>query len=526
MTIQLLPDRCLGNSLWLAVNVTLASLLLPNALATSCRPGDDPVETATSGDKEQRPRLTKAELESLIADLEEQLEEKSDSNTRFNLAERYLQLSEAVLDSDSKSSQVYWSRSFKLNDELCDLISIINFQTDTQFKHFYSREGDPVIVDPVQVAKGAQELSEKLAKKIEDPQQQQLLTIQGYRLLGTFQTLSRQLESAKENLLRAVEAAETALKDYPQSKDIRLQLAKGHQTLGVVYMQLRDVKSTVDNFEKMIEHCRALATQDPKDREFRSLFSRGLGEFSALMQLVGKLPEAQKYAKEGVTVAAQLAEDFPTFQTLKSDLAAAHNRLGTILIKANDLPTAQTQFESARKIHEATESATPFASNELAGAMVNLAVMFYKTEKVKEARELLIGARPIHLKAIEAEPQNGLFRFFFRNNRSMLILSCLTLKNHSEAFATIDELLKYSDNPSDRLVAAKTVAQCMDIAKSDKSISSKDLDSILTKYSQLAMTLLNDMAQKGLIDAGHLDDEQFEALESVEEFKKLKEKLK
>ncbi len=512
-------------SLALVVSVCMACRALPSAFATPGSPGDDPPAAAPQ-DKPQRPQLTTAELETLVADLEKQLEKKSDSNLRFNLAERYLQLAEAVADSDSRRSLVYWSRSCELNDELCDLISTINLQMATQFKHFFSQEGEPGIVDPVQVATRARELSVKLAPKIDDPQQRILLTIKADRLLGTFQALSSQLKDAQANLAHAVENATAASKDYPQSNALRLQLAKAHHTLGIINLQRRDMKATVASFEAMIEHCRALSAQAPKDRECRHLLSRGLGEYSALMQLLGKLPEAQTHAQECVTVAAQLADDFPSSQALQLDLASAHNRLGTILIKADDLATAHTHLNSARQIHTATGSATPFASNELAGAMVNLAVVFYKTDKAQEARELLMEARPIHLKALEAEPQNGLFRHFFRNNRSVLILSCLKLKNHSEAFATIDELLKHSDNPADRFMAAKSAAECINIAKSDKNISSADLDSMLSKYSQLAIMLLDDLAQKEMIDATHLDDEQFKSLESVDDFKKLKAKLK
>lgn len=483
-----------------------------------------------ASDNRKQP-MTKVQLELLVKDLEKKVDDNAtDSALRFELADQILRLAEFHFEQgDSQDAHTAWQRSFRLYDQLSDLISKINRKSGKSFRHVYIRPDETSeVVDPIKSIIRAVELAKKLEPTLENPFVKNLIVAQSLRVLGEFQLQANDSEDAERNLDKAVSLSESFLKSNPGSLDARCDAAKSYGKLAWLNLRQQNWERAETCFAQLIEHWEWITSHEPKNRRFRESLAEGLAEAGALYQMNGKTKQAIKFAKSEVSIRKQMSLQSPESMVLSSELAAAHNRLGTILIAENDLSGAREHLEAAIKLHQSTgvDSMEPSVCNEFAGELVNLAVMLTKKNQPNEALELLVQAEQYHLSAVTAEPDNGLFRFFFRNNLGLLLQTFLNLNRHEDAAKTIPNFLKYSNKPEDQYTAAISAAKCVNLANKDKILSKSDRDKSIEEYGRISVELLRKLVKKGLIRGNHLAILDFDSISIRDDFKELKDSLK
>src|SRR5262249_6012979 len=146
----------------------------------------------------------------------------------------------------------------------------------------------------------------------------------------------------------------------------------------------------------------------------------------------------------------------------------------------------------------------PEYANDIAGAMVNLALVRLAEQNAVAAQRLLVDAVPFHVAALKKDPRRPAFLRFYRNNRDALLHATVLLGDHVAAAAAADDLVRHAIELKDRVTAAGGLAGCVFLAERDKSLPSEKRTAAAANYADRAVALLRQAVDSGFRDAGAL----------------------
>jgi hypothetical protein len=132
-------------------------------------------------------------------------------------------------------------------------------------------------------------------------------------------------------------------------------------------------------------------------------------------------------------------------------------------------------------------------------------------------------ALPHHRVALEASPQNPVYRRSFRSNLVTQADCYAGLADHARVAAAAEALARADWNPvNDAYDAAGCLCDCVTLADKDKQLPEPRRKELTQSYADRALTLLRQAIAHGLRDAAHLKkDPRLEPLQGRDEFQKL-----
>src|SRR5262249_47626026 len=148
----------------------------------------------------------------------------------------------------------------------------------------------------------------------------------------------------------------------------------------------------------------------------------------------------------------------------------------------------------------------PKYQNDLAGNLVNLAILHNKRKEFAAAVSLLEQARPHHKAALEASPKNPTYRQFYSNNLSTLAQSYLGLGDHAKLAATADQLAGVGyDAANETYEAACFLSRCVKLAEKDAQLVEAKRKELAHAYADRGMAALRQAVARGYKDAAHMN---------------------
>jgi tetratricopeptide (TPR) repeat protein len=204
-------------------------------------------------------------------------------------------------------------------------------------------------------------------------------------------------------------------------------------------------------------------------------------------------------------------------------LAASHNSLGILLMSAGRQEEAEAAYRAALALRAklaANFPAVPDYANNLAGTLVNLALLARNRKDYVQARRLLEQALPHHRAALRANPRHTDYRRFFRNNTSVLAPILMALGDHTAAAAKAEELAGLDISPAgDTYNAARCLARCVPLAAKDPTLAENNRRKLAESYGRRAVELLRQAVAKGFRNvANMLKDSELDPLRQRADF--------
>jgi tetratricopeptide (TPR) repeat protein len=209
-----------------------------------------------------------------------------------------------------------------------------------------------------------------------------------------------------------------------------------------------------------------------------------------------------------------------------SELATIHNNLGVVFVGTGRPKEAETEYHAALDLRKRLAADFPTVldyQNELAGTMVNRAILHHMCKEFQAARQLLEEALPHHRAALEANPRHPEYRQYYCENRFRQTLTLLSLCDHTAASATAEQLAQAAvDRIGDNYNAACYLARCVPSAEKDDKLDETERKMLVQRYGERALKLLRQAVQKGFKDVQQLKtDPDLAPLRAREDFQQL-----
>jgi serine/threonine-protein kinase len=368
-----------------------------------------------------------------------------------------------------------------------------------------------------------------------------------YYDLGILLHNLRKHEKAEAAYRDALKIQTQLIADFPTVPEYRQDVAASHYNLGIL-LHDRGKRAEAEAayhdalkgrerlaeaeiaFRDALKGRERLATDFPAVPQYRQDVARSYYNLGILLRDLGKPKEAEAAYHDALNIQAQLSAEFPEVPRYRQELAASRNSLGDLLRDRGKRSEAETAYRDALKIQAqlAADSPTvPDYQNELAGTMVTLANLLRRSNAPGAARQLLEQAVPHHEAVLKVDPDNLVYRQFFRNNRQSLAEVLVELREHAAAAETATQLVQAAIDPqNDVYHAARSLARCVPLAERDTRLSDAQRKERAQTYANRAMTTLRQAVQNGYQDTAHMKkDKGLDPLRSRPDFQKLLQQL-
>src|SRR5262249_22161476 len=143
--------------------------------------------------------------------------------------------------------------------------------------------------------------------------------------------------------------------------------------------------------------------------------------------------------------------------------------------------------------------------NDLAGSLVNLALLKNDGKDYRAARQLLEQARPHHEAALQANPRHPEYRQFYRIHLNALVQALAGLGDHAPLAETADRIAGLGYNPADDAYeAARIMSRCVPVVEKDTRVPQVVRTLLAGAYAARSMTFLRQAVKHGYKDADHM----------------------
>jgi hypothetical protein len=207
-------------------------------------------------------------------------------------------------------------------------------------------------------------------------------------------------------------------------------------------------------------------------------------------------------------------------------MARSHNNLGVLLADTGRLKEAEGAYADALAIQKALAAdfpQVPDYRNDLAGTLVNRALLAYRLRDFGAARRELAEALPHHHAALQASPRDPTCRQFYQNNLLTLIASCAGLQDQAAAVRAAETLRDLGWNPAGNAYdAACGLARCIPLVEKDPQADAGRRKQQAQFYGDQALAMLRTAVTKGYRDVAHIKkDKDLNPLRQRDDFQKL-----
>jgi tetratricopeptide (TPR) repeat protein len=269
-----------------------------------------------------------------------------------------------------------------------------------------------------------------------------------------------------------------------------------------------------------------LADEFPGRPENRQELARSQHRLGNVYREGRRLKEAESAFSDALVHWNRLAASVPSRTEFCEGLARCHNDLGVLLFSMDRLREAETAYAEALALRRQLAAAgpkQPDLRNDLAGTCVNLALVCLRKRDFRGAKAYLAEAAPHHEAALKTNPRNPDYRQFYRNNLRVLIRADAGLGDPAGALQAGRTLRDLSwDPPAHAYDAARMLALCIPIVRSDDQTLEDERDQQAAFYGDEAVKMLRDAVAKGWKNAAHVQkDAALAPLRERDDFKTL-----
>jgi tetratricopeptide (TPR) repeat protein len=351
------------------------------------------------------------------------------------------------------------------------------------------------------------------------------LALSHHNLGILFQNTGRP-EKAEAAFREALALRKQLAADFPKRPDYRFALALSHHNLGWLLVTKSQPQRAEAAFRAAVALQKQLAADFPNQPDYRQRLALSYNNLGNLLAATRRPNEAETAYRDARTLYHQLAAEFPTRPEYRYELANNHNNLGVLLRNTGRPEKAVLAYRDALALQKQLARdfpALPDYQNDLAATLVNLADLVNGQGKYPQACRWLEQAVPHHQAALRAYPRNPDYRQFFRNNRGLLAMARLGLKQHAAAAAAAEQMLRIGYDPlNDLLIAARFLAHCVSLAEQDAALPPGERRHLAQAYGARAMVFLRAAASKSpAVLKGLKEDKDVAALRRQADFQKL-----
>jgi serine/threonine protein kinase/tetratricopeptide (TPR) repeat protein len=201
---------------------------------------------------------------------------------------------------------------------------------------------------------------------------------------------------------------------------------------------------------------------------------------------------------------------FPGRPRYRHELANCYVQVGVALDDVGRAKEAEAAYLDALTIQARLAADSPDVPDyrcDLAGTLVNLAVLQRQRREFGAAAALLDEARPHHLAALKADPKNPKYSLYYRNNLSCTADCRLGTADHAGLATTAEELARHGyDLPDDLYRAVNFLCRCVDLAGKDPRLNEAARKERADGYADRAVALLQKAADLGYKDPARFPD--------------------
>jgi serine/threonine protein kinase/type II secretory pathway pseudopilin PulG len=346
-----------------------------------------------------------------------------------------------------------------------------------------------------------------------------------YLCLGELLEPAGRPGEAEEHFRQGRELHERLAAEFPTVAEYRKDLAQAYHDLGSLLVRTGRAPQAEAAYGQALAIYKPLVAEFPTVAEYRSLMALSSYSLGLLLKQLGRGREAEATYRQTLALQKQLAADFPTVPEYRHSLALTQTNLGLLLRDMGRPDEADEALRQAlalyrRLVEEFPKS--PDRQNELAGALINLARLHFR-KAPEVARRLLNEGLPHHQAALQARPQDPVFRRYYRNNRWALIETLLAQGEHPAAAAVVEEFLAVGvDAAQDGFTAACLLARCARVAEKDQRLPAERRQEAAQGYAERAVASLRQAVAKGYKKLEPLKkDRDLEPLRSRPDFQAL-----
>jgi hypothetical protein len=207
-------------------------------------------------------------------------------------------------------------------------------------------------------------------------------------------------------------------------------------------------------------------------------------------------------------------------------LAGTYTVLGGLLQTARRFKEAETANAEALALQKqlaADFPTRPELRNDVAGSLVNQALLHNERGEFREARTCLEEALPYHQAALQANPRNPQFREFFHNNLVVLVQANAGLKDQVAAVQAAERVRDLGWNPpANAYDAGCALSASIPILEKYGQLDAAKRKVAVQFYGDQAMVMLRVAVSKGWRAVGHMRrDTDLDPLRTRDDYKKL-----
>jgi serine/threonine protein kinase/tetratricopeptide (TPR) repeat protein len=363
------------------------------------------------------------------------------------------------------------------------------------------------------------------ARDVANPKYQYGLAL-CYNQLGALYRRTSRFKEAQAGHDEALALFKSLTASHPTVPDFASNMANTYIFLGNLYRATARFAEAQQADKQALALRRDLAATYPTVREYQEHLALCLSNLARSYGGVAQYTEVELTCQEAITILKVLTRDHPTIAQYQQILAGSYDLLALSYKKMGRAKEAEDTYRDAWKIREKLVADSPSVSDyqsQLGGTLVDLALLLSDRAEFATARRLLQQALPHHQAALKGNPQNSLYRQFYRSNLSALTQSCAGERDQAAAVEAATKLRDLSWNPPGNAYnAACALAHCIPILEKDEKASNEERSKQVQFYGDQAMAMLRDAVAKGYKDAAHMKkDTDLDPLRSREDFKKL-----
>lgn len=333
------------------------------------------------------------------------------------------------------------------------------------------------------------------------------------------------LEESGPDYDEAVKIHAQLVADFPSRPDFRRDLASTYTNRGVLMRETGRVQEAEEDYNRALNICKQLADDFPARSDFLQDLAGNYNNRGVLLHSTGRTAAEKDYDR-AVSIYKQLAADFPSRPELRRELASCHVNRANLFSQTGRLNEAETDYDHAVSIYKqlaADFPNQPDLQNELAKVSGNLANHLLQQGNAAAAKPLLLESGPHHLAALKANPDNPVYRQFYRYHLNVLVITHAVLLEAEDAVRTAETCRDLGwDAPTDAYKAACWLSMCVPIATNHEQLDDKQRREAAQFYGDEAMKLLREAVSKGFKAATHIkEDKDLNPLRPRDDFQKL-----
>ena len=344
--------------------------------------------------------------------------------------------------------------------------------------------------------------------------------------LGMFCKSNNRAQEAERFYRQSIENLEKVMQTSSDSAGYLSDLSDTYLKLGVALEIQNKLTEAEAAHRESVKSAKQILDIKPKSAVHRYNYATSLNNLGNVLRDQDKLDEAEQVLLETVEIKRALIREFPSIPEYPRGLAMTLNNIG-ILYKDSQRPErAAVQYREALDVHRRLVNDFPEQvsyKNELAGALTNLARIHIARQQFQEAKQLLVEGEPFHRVCLASNPNDPIFKRFYRLNRWRLAESCLGLKDHQSASAAIEQFLaSATELPRDENTCAGLWSQCIDLVQHDEQLPAADRTQLATTYVDKAIDALRHAIQRDPKQRQAIQhDANFAPLRQREDFQQL-----